>query len=111
MQNNCTTKKIDKLRGAAEATSIGTRKLLQIDKTPETQAVENTNLRGGPLGQAGNIVGDYMVDTKIQEEVLQKLLEDLFAGIDTSTLSGTTLPGMPRSTYDPNIPIDPRARY
>jgi hypothetical protein len=104
-------KKIDKLRGAAEATSIGTRKLLQIDKTPETQAVENTNLRGGPLGQAGNIVGEYMVDTKIQEEVLQKLLEDLFSGIYTSTLSGTTLPGMPRSTYDPNIPIDPRARY
>ena len=106
-------KKIDKLRGAAEATSIGTRNLLGIDKTPETQAVENTNLRDGPIGQSGTVVGEYMVDKKLEDEVLQKLLQDLFTGIASSTLPGVsvTLPGMPRSTFDPNIPIDPRARY
>ena len=106
-------KKIDKLRGAAKATSEGTINMLQIGKTPETQAVENTNLKGGPLGQAGNVVGEYMVNKKLEDEVLQKLLEELFTGIPSSTLPGApgTLPGMPRSTYDPNIPIDPRARY
>ena len=99
-------KKIDKLRGAAKATSEGTINMLQIGKTPEIQAVENTNLRDGPIGQSGTVVGEYMVDKKLEDEVLQKLLVDLFTGI-----SGTTLPGMPRSTFDPNIPIDPRARY
>ena len=54
-----------------------------------------------------------MVDKKLEDEVLQKLLQDLFTGIASSTLPGVsvTLPGMPRSTFDPNIPIDPRARY
>ena len=106
-------KKIDKLRGAAEATSIGTQNMLEIGKTPEMQAVENTNLRDGPIGQSGTVVGEYMVDKKLEDEVLQKLLQDLFTGIASSTLPGVsvTLPGMPRSTFDPNIPIDPRARY
>ena len=106
-------KKIDKLRGAAKATSEGTINMLQIGKTPEIQAVENTNLRDGPIGQSGTVVGEYMVDKKLEDEVLQKLLEDLFIGIASSSLPGVsgTLPGMPRSTYDPNIPIDPRARY
>ena len=106
-------KKIDKLRGAAKATSEGTINMLQIGKTPEMQAVENTNLRDGPIGQSGTVVGEYMVDKKLEDEVLQKLLEDLFIGIASSSLPGVsgTLPGMPRSTFDPNIPIDPRARY
>lgn len=106
-------KKIDKLRGAAKATSEGTINMLQIGKTPEIQAVENTNLRDGPIGQSGTVVGEYMVDKKLEDEVLQKLLEELFTGIASSTLPGVsgTLPGMPRSTFDPNIPIDPRARY
>ena len=106
-------KKIDKLRGAAKATSEGTINMLQIGKTPEIQAVENTNLRDGPIGQSGTVVGEYMVDKKLEDEVLQKLLQDLFTGIASSTLPGVsvTLPGMPRSTFDPNIPIDPRARY
>ena len=106
-------KKIDKLRGAAKATSEGTINMLQIGKTPEIQAVENTNLRDGPIGQSGTVVGEYMVDKKLEDEVLQKLLEDLFIGIASSSLPGVsgTLPGMPRSTFDPNIPIDPRARY
>ena len=106
-------KKIDKLRGAAKATSEGTINMLQIGKTPEIQAVENTNLRDGPIGQSGTVVGEYMVDKKLEDEVLQKLLEDLFTEIPSSILPGVpgTFSGKPRSTYDPNIPIDPRARY
>ena len=106
-------RRIDKLRGAAKATSIGTQNMLEIGKTPEIQAVENTNLRDGPIGQSGTVVGEYMVDKKLEDEVLQKLLQDLFTDIPSSTLPGVpgTLPGMPRSTFDPNIPIDPRARY
>ena len=106
-------RRIDKLRGAAKATSIGTQNMLEIGKTPEIKAVENTNLRDGPIGQSGTVVGEYMVDKKLEDEVLQKLLQDLFTDIPSSTLPGVpgTLPGMPRSTFDPNIPIDPRARY